>query len=157
MRDCQIETDMEILLPDLYINNTTERLSLYKELDNINTEDQLLKFQERLIDRFGPVPPETQELIHTIRLRWLAKELGIEKLVLKNGVLVGYFVHNQDSPYYQSEMFSAVLRYVQNNPKACRIKESNAKLTLTFQNVITILDALDVLRPLLNQSLQAKF
>lgn len=149
VRDCQIETDMEILLPDLYISNITERLSLYKELDNISTEEQLLKFQDRLIDRFGPVPPQTQELIHTIRLRWLSKELGIEKLVLKNRLLIGYFVHNQDSPYYQSDMFSAMLRYVQNNPKACRIKESNDKLTLTFQNVLTILDALDVLRPLL--------
>ena len=127
-------------------------MSLYKELDNISTEEQLLKFQERLIDRFGPVPPQTQELIHTIRLRWLSKELGIEKLVLKNSLLIGYFVHNQDSPYYQSDMFSAMLRYVQSNPKACRIKESNDKLTLTFQNVLTILDAMDVLRPLLNQS-----
>jgi len=146
VRECQIETDLEILLPDNYIGSITERLSLYKELDNIEGEENLMKFQDRLIDRFGTVPPQTQELIHTIRLRWLAKELGIEKLVLRNGMLVCYFVSNQESAYYQTEVFSAVLKYVQANPATCRMKESNDKLTLTFQHISSILEALDVLR-----------
>jgi transcription-repair coupling factor (superfamily II helicase) len=146
VRECQIETDLEILLPDHYIGSITERLSLYKELDNIEGEDNLMKFQNRLIDRFGTVPPQTQELINTIRLRWLAKELGIEKLVLKNGMLVCYFVSNQESAYYQTDIFSAVLRFVQANPISCRMKESNDKLTLTFQNIASILGALGVLR-----------
>jgi transcription-repair coupling factor (superfamily II helicase) len=146
VRECQIETDLEILLPDNYIGNITERLSLYKELDNVNGEENLMKFQDRLIDRFGAVPPQTQELIHTIRLRWLAKELGIEKLILKNGMLVCYFVSNQESAYYQTDVFSAVLRFVQTNPAACRMKESNDKLTLTFPDIRSILGALGVLR-----------
>jgi len=145
VRECQIETDLEILLPDSYIGSITERLSLYKELDNIEGEENLMKFQDKLIDRFGTVPPQTQELIHTIRLRWLAKELGIEKLVLKNGMMVCYFVSNQESAYYQTDVFSAVLRFVQANPTTCRMKESNDKLTLTFQNIVSILGALDIL------------
>jgi len=142
VKDCLIETDLEILIPDHYITNITERLSLYKELDNIQTEEVLLQFRRRLIDRFGPVPKQTAELLNAIRLRWLAKKIGFEKIVLKNKKFTGYFISKQDSPYYQSEKFTQVLRFVQQNPSLCRIREAKDKLTLTFFNVETVEDAL---------------
>jgi transcription-repair coupling factor (superfamily II helicase) len=146
VRECQIETDLEILIPDSYISNITERLSLYKELDSLESEEALLAFQEKLIDRFGPIPSETQELFNAIRLRRLAKSIGIEKLILKNQVMTGHFLSNEASPYYQSEIFTAVLKYVQANISSCRMKEGSGKLSITFQKIITIKDALSVLR-----------
>ena len=146
VRECQIETDLEILIPDSYISNITERLSLYKELDSLETEEALLGFQEKLIDRFGPVPPETQELLNAIRLRRLAKAIGMEKLILKNQLMTGHFLSNEASPYYQSEIFTAVLKYVQSHTQSCRMKEGSGKLTITFQKVTSIKDALKVLR-----------
>ncbi len=142
VKDCLIETDLEILIPDHYITNITERLSLYKELDNIQTEEVLLQFRKRLIDRFGPVPKQTAELLNAIRLRWLAKKIGFEKIVLKNRKLTGYFISKQDSPYYQSEKFTQVLKFVQQNPSLCRMREAKDKLTLTFFNVETVENAL---------------
>jgi transcription-repair coupling factor (superfamily II helicase) len=148
--DCAIDTDMEILIPDNYVNNITERLNLYRELDDSSTEEQLLKFETSLKDRFGPVPEQAIELIHTIRLRWLAMEIGFEKLLLKNKRMVGYFIPNQNSPYYQSENFTKVLKFVQQNSKFCKMKETNGKLTLSFENIICIDDAIKVLKPLLS-------
>ncbi len=145
VKDCVIETDLSIMIPDDYITNIAERLSLYKELDNVENEDELMKFQEKLIDRFGPVPPQTSELINTIRLRWKARRIGFEKLVMKNQRLRGYFTSNQDSPYYQSKIFTGVLKYVQQNPSRCRMKEARNKLTLSFPYVKTVNDALIVL------------
>ena len=146
VRECQIETDLEILIPDGYIANITERLSLYKELDSLETEEALLSFQEQLIDRFGPVPAETQELLNAIRLRRLAKTIGIEKLILRNQIMSGHFLSNEASPYYQSEVFTAVLKYVQTHTSSCRMKEGSGKLSITFQNVKSVSDALKVLR-----------
>ncbi len=150
LSDCTIDTDMEILIPDDYVNNITERLNLYRELDDSNTEEQLLKFESQLRDRFGLVPEQAIELIHTIRLRWLAMEIGFEKLLLKNNRMTGYFVQNQNSPYYQSEIFTKVLKFVQHNGRACKMKESNGKLTLSFENIRSINDAIAVLKPLIN-------
>jgi transcription-repair coupling factor (superfamily II helicase) len=151
VRDCQIETDLAILITDDYITNITERLSLYKELDNIQEEVELQRFRLRLIDRFGPVPPQTEELINTIRLRWIAREIGFEKIVMKNEKLVGYFVSNQESPYYQSEKFSQVLKFVQQNPSFCRMKETQNKLSLTFFRIDKVSMAIDVLKKLLGE------
>ncbi len=145
VRECQIETDLEILIPDAYISNITERLSLYKELDNIDSEEALGAFQEQLIDRFGPVPLETQELLNAIRLRKLAKALGIEKLILRNQAMTGHFLTNEASPFYQSEVFTAVLKYVQTHTSSCRMKEGSGKLTITFQKINSVKDALRVL------------
>ena len=146
VKECQIETDLEILIPDDYISNITERLSLYKELDNIETEEALLAFQDQLIDRFGPVPAETQELLNAIRLRRLAKTIGFEKLILRNQVMTGHFVSNEASPYYQSEIFTAVLKYVQSHSNTCRMKEGSGRLSITFQKVNSVSEALKVLR-----------
>ncbi|MCD4774276.1 MAG: transcription-repair coupling factor, partial [Bacteroidales bacterium] len=145
VKDCIIETDFEVLIPDEYISNITERLSLYKELDNIESEDKLNEFKEKLNDRFGTVPLQTLELINTIKLRWLAKKIGFEKIFLKNKRFTGYFISNQESAYYQSPDFSSVLRFVQNNPDNCKMREYKNKLILGFENIISIDDALRVL------------
>lgn len=145
--DCTIDTDMEILIPVEYVDNITERLSLYRELDDSASEKDLELFATRLRDRFGPVPEQTEELIRTIRLRWLAMEIGFEKLLLKNSKMIGYFTPRQDSPYYQSEMFTNVLRFVQQNPRACKMKENNGKLTLSFEGIKNIGEAIRALLP----------
>jgi transcription-repair coupling factor (superfamily II helicase) len=150
VRDCQIESDLALLITDDYISNITERLSLYKELDDIQEEVELQRFRLRLIDRFGPVPPQTEELIQTIRLRWLAKDLGFEKIIMKNERLTGYFITNQDSPFYRSEKFSQILKYVQQNPRRCRMKESKDKLSLTFNHIDTVSNAIGVLKGILD-------
>jgi transcription-repair coupling factor (superfamily II helicase) len=146
VRDCQIETDLEILIPGEYISNTTERLIVYKELDSIETEEYLQKFQHKLTDRFGPVPRQTLELIDTVRLRWLARKVGFEKIVLKNERLIGYFLTDQQSEYYQSGAFSAILSYVQKNPSICRMKETESRLSLTFRNVTSVSEAIRILK-----------
>jgi len=146
VRDCQIETDMALLITDDFITSITERLSLYKELDNIEEEEELQRFRLRLVDRFGPVPPQTEELIQTIRLRWLARKLGMEKIFLKNERMTGYFIANQESPFYKSEKFMDILRFVQQNPNSCRMKESRDRLTLTFLQIDTVKKAIDVLK-----------
>ncbi|TND07583.1 MAG: transcription-repair coupling factor (superfamily II helicase) [Bacteroidetes bacterium] len=149
IKDTQIDTDLEILLPDEYVDNITERLALYRRLDDSDTEDDLTKFEEMLRDRFGPVPQQTLELIDAVRLRWLGMEIGIEKMILKNGKLIGYFISNQQSPYYQSEAFSRVLKFMQANPRAAKMKEMNNKLTLTFENIRSVRDAIHVLEPVI--------
>lgn len=148
-RDCVIETDMALLLPDDYVTNIQERLSLYKELDNTETEEELMNFQEKLIDRFGAIPPQTGELINTIRLRWKAKKIGFEKVILKKERLVGHFIHNPESSYYQSDIFAGVLRFVQVNPRKCQMRENNSKLTLTIGYITTIFHALKALDSIL--------
>ena len=149
--DCTIDTDMEILIPDEYVNNITERLNLYRELDDSKTERELADFETHLTDRFGPVPPQAIELIHTIRLRWLAMEIGFEKVILKNNRMSGYFIPKQDSPYYQSETFTKVLKFVQQNMRTCKMKENNGKLTLSFDNIKSVDDAINALKPILVQ------
>ena len=142
IKDCQIETDFEVLIPDHYITNITERLSLYKELDSVETEENLGKFRARLIDRFGPVPKQSESLIQMIRLRWLAKKIGFEKLVLRNTRLTCYFVSDAGSDYFQSPQFTAILSFIQENPTLCKIKEERNRLFITFRDVNSIEDAL---------------
>ncbi len=150
LTDCVIDTDMEILIPDSYVNNITERLNLYRELDSSKNEEELSHFEMHLADRFGPVPSEAIELIHTIRLRWLAMEIGFEKLHLKNNRMTGYFIQKQNSPYYESETFTKVLKFVQHNPRKCKMKETNGRLTLSFENIKSIDDAITALQPILS-------
>jgi transcription-repair coupling factor (superfamily II helicase) len=142
VKDCVIETDLEILIPDSYIANITERLNLYKELDSIDAESSLIKFTERLVDRFGEVPIQTLSLIETIRLRWLARKIGFEKLVLRNRRLTAYFLSNPESPYFQSPQFTAILEFIKENPAGCVMKEERDKLFLSFREVGDVGDAL---------------
>ena len=133
--DCQIDTDIEMLIPDSYVKNINERLSLYTELNNLDTEEKLLLFRENLGDRFGPVPKEVDELFNAVRLSWLAKKLGFEKIVMKKGQLRCYFISNEESLYYQSEIFGDILKYVQVNHGKCRLKKTNKFLILTFEDI----------------------
>jgi transcription-repair coupling factor (superfamily II helicase) len=148
VKDCQIETDLEILIPNDYVTAGTERLSLYKELDNIESETELQKFETRLIDRFGALPEPALELMQTIRLRWLARKIGFEKLLLKNERLIGYFTGGEDSNYFQSDAFTAVLNFIKNNPRACKMRESKDKLSIVFERVTNVDRAIKSLQPM---------
>lgn len=148
VKDCQIDTDLEILLPDRYVNNIAERLALYRELDDMDSEEALQKFEQRLVDRFGPVPEQGLQLMNTIRLRWLAGAIGFEKLILKNNRLICYFISDQDSGYYQSPIFMEVLEYVKRHAGRCTMKQRNDRLTLVFDGVASIHKAMDLLRPM---------
>ncbi|MDR0969545.1 MAG: transcription-repair coupling factor [Lentimicrobiaceae bacterium] len=150
--DCVIESDMEILLPNDYVQSTSERISLYSELDRIQKEDDLQQFTEKLIDRFGAIPPQTNALLNTVRLRWLARELGFEKLLLRNKMLTAYFVSNQGSPYFQTKTFAQILQYAQANPKITKLKEINNKLLLYLNDVNDVNKALELMRELQNNT-----
>ncbi|MDR2037310.1 MAG: transcription-repair coupling factor [Bacteroidales bacterium] len=144
--ECQIDTDLELLFPEDYIENVSERIHLYRELDNIDTEEKLAKFEQALTDRFGPVPNSGKELINVVRLRWLAARLGFEKVTLRNERLLVYFVGNQKSLYYQSETFSKILQLVQQKPHLFRMKEAKDKLAMTISPVKSIENAMAVLQ-----------
>jgi transcription-repair coupling factor (superfamily II helicase) len=149
VKDIQIDSDFELLFPDEYVNNITERLNLYNELGELKTEEELVKFEEKLIDRFGPLPKQAQALLTSMRIKWLATKMGIEKLVIKQGKMVGYFVGDQQSEYYQSGAFHKVLQFVQRHPNLTKMKEKQTKnglrLLLTFENVKTVKKALELL------------
>ncbi|MFC2101736.1 TRCF domain-containing protein, partial [Bacteroidota bacterium] len=143
VKDCVIETDLEILIPDHYITHITERLSLYKELDSIEKEEELTAFSERLADRFGPLPSQTEELIQTIRLRWVARQLGFEKLVLRKERLAAFFPSDPQSGFYQSEQFSAFIEFIKTNPTCCLMKQERDRLSLVFREVPDIKSAIE--------------
>jgi transcription-repair coupling factor (superfamily II helicase) len=146
--DCVIETDLEILIPDTYVNNTTERLQLYSTLDNITNEEQLEKFVNSLKDRFGPLPESVDQLIHSVHLRWLGEQLGFEKVSLKNEKMKIQFVSGNEA-YFKSLVFGKILSFIQMNPKTCRMKETSGKLTLTIDNIKSVQTALEKLEPIL--------
>jgi transcription-repair coupling factor (superfamily II helicase) len=150
IKDCLIDTDLELLFPDDYVSNVSERIHLYRQLDNIGTEGELKEFENQLEDRFGPLPEPTKELMVVVRLRWNAVKLGFERIALKNQRLIGYFISNQDSPYYKSELFSSILSFVQKNPGSLSLKEINNKLTLTVENIDNITAATGFLRTVLD-------
>ena len=144
VQDCVIETDLEILIPETFVNSTTERLQLYSRLDNIKDEEQLGKFVEEVRDRFGPIPQSVEELVNTVRLRWLGEKLGFEKLTLKGEKLRAYFVSNKDS-YFSSDVFGAILSYVQKHPKSCKMKDSAGKAMLLIDKIGSVDSAIDLL------------
>lgn len=143
-----IETDLEVLLPDDYVTSVSERLLLYKELNELETEAELDRYRERLIDRFGPLPKATQELIMTITMRRMAKDFGIEKLVLKQNRLVCYFVANQENPFYKSPNFVRMIRYAQDHPKEVRLRETAERLSLVCEGIGSIHQAITRIREL---------
>ncbi|NOU48384.1 MAG: transcription-repair coupling factor [Bacteroidales bacterium] len=146
VKDCVIESDLEILFPSEYIDSSTERISLYTELDNVTDEDALKAFTERLIDRFGPIPKQAGDLLNTIRLRWLARELGFEKIVLRNKTMIAYFIADQASTYFQTNQFMQLLKFAQANQHKCKLKETADKLLMYVKDVTNINSALDNLR-----------
>ena len=152
VKDIQIDTDFELLFPDEYINNISERLNLYNELSLIKDEEALLAFEIKLVDRFGPLPKQALSLMSSIKIKWIATKFGIEKLVMKQGKMIAYFVSDHQSAYYQSKEFTKVLQFVQTNPKLGRIKEKETpkglKLLLTFDNVKSVRRALELMQML---------
>jgi transcription-repair coupling factor (superfamily II helicase) len=141
VRDCVLETDLEIRIPDTYVNNVAERLSLYQDMDNLKNEEELKGFLKELADRFGPVPKQVDELAYSFKLRWLAQELGIERLILKSEKMIGYFVANPKSPYYESPIFTKVLDYVSKHPNGVKLSEKNDRLRIIYSNVKGLEDA----------------
>ena len=143
--DCTIDTDLEILIPDTYVENITERLSLYTQLDDIEDEPAMQKFATELQDRFGPIPAQVQELFTTVRCRQVACELGFEKLILKNQQMRLYFVSNPDSPYFESETFNHILKYIQTQTNKARLKQTGKNFLLVVENVKKMKDVLKFL------------
>lgn len=143
--DCVIESDMELLLPATYVPQESERISLYQELDSIERELDLQAFKSRLEDRFGKIPRETAELLRIPRLRRLARQLGIEKVALKQESMYIYFVDNSNVAYYQSPMFGRILHYLQQNTRRCRIRENNGRRSIAISSVPTVEEAVNIL------------
>lgn len=141
VKDCILETDLEVRIPDDYVNNVAERLSLYQQMDSLKHEAELMTFVEELKDRFGPIPKPVEELILSFRLRWLAQGIGIEKLVLKQGKMIGYFIGNPQSSFYESPVFTKVLDFIQKNPRGAKLSEKNEKLRLIFEEVESLNEA----------------
>ena len=152
VKETQLDSDFELLFPDDYINNTTERLNLYTELNTLKTEEDLQKFESQLIDRFGAYPTQVEDLLNSVRIKWMATGIGLEKVVLKKGILMGYFISDQESAFYQSREFSNVLSYVQQHSETCRLKEKQTRnglrLLLIFDGIKSVNKALEVLEPL---------
>ena len=144
--DCQIESDLSLCFPDTYIENISERITLYRELDNLHNQNELDSFCKRLIDRFGDIPSEAIDLMCALQLRWLAITLGIEKIFLKGGKMTLFFVSNLHSSYYQSDIFGQILRYLTFHPRECRLREANGKRSASIDNIHTTQQALIVLQ-----------
>ena len=143
--DCQIDSDLEVLFSAVYIENVSERISLYRELDNIDNETELQEFEKRIEDRFGKMPAEGLSLILVVKLRWLAMWLGIEKLVLKNETMTAFLVSNPQSTYYHSEPFGSLLQYMTSHPHKCRLREKNMRRSVVFSDVRSVEKAWEIL------------
>jgi len=139
--DTIFETDLEVRIPDSYVNNVAERLSLYQELDNCKSSQELLLFKNKLVDRFGAVPQTVDDLLLSFELRWIAQDLGIERLVLKSAKMIAYFIADPHSKFYETSVFSSVLQGIQKHPDIFKLSEKNAKLRLISEHVNSIQDA----------------
>ena len=149
--DCTIDTDLEILIPDTYVENITERLSLYTQLDDLETEEEITKFASDLNDRFGPIPPQVQELFTALRCRRVACELGFEKLILKNEQMRLYFVSNPESPYFESDTFNHILAYIQQQTKNARLKQVGKNFLLVVDKMKSMKTVLNFLTALVDE------
>ena len=148
--ECQVESDLELLFPNEYIPSSSERMLLYRELDGLELDKDLLDFKSRLEDRFGKIPPEGQELLRIVPLRRLAKRLGAEKIFLKAGRMTLFFVSNPDSPYYQSAAFGKVIGYMGRNPRYCNLREQNGKRSMVVKNVESVEMAVGILQEIVS-------
>jgi len=149
LTDTQLDSDFELLYPDNYINSITERLNLYNELSNLKNEEELSQYEYRLIDRFGALPPQARDLLNSVRIKWLATQMGIERLVMKQGKMLGYFIADQQSKFYQSGTFQRVLTFVQRNSDKCHLNEKETRnglrLIITFDKITSIDKALRII------------
>ncbi len=145
IEECVIETDLELLIPEQYVGNITERLGLYTQLDEFKTREELEKFGTSLADRFGPLPVQVKRLMKSVELRWIGVSLGMEKLILKDGTMRGYFISKPDAAFYQGDTFGHILEFVKDNPRLCVLKEVGKKLMLKFEEVKSIEKAIELL------------
>jgi transcription-repair coupling factor (superfamily II helicase) len=141
----QIDTDLELYIPDAYITNITERYNLYTELSKLENEADLAKFEQQLSDRFGPVPQQVKTMLSVVRLQWLGKKLGFEKLSFKKNTLRGYFLSDKQSAYFDSNTFTKILTFAQNHPRICNLKEVKNTLRIAFESVNTVEEAIQTL------------
>ncbi len=150
VKETQIDSDFELLFPDDYINNVTERLNLYTELNLVKDEGKLLKFEAQLVDRFGELPTQAEDLLNSVRVKWIANAIGLEKIVMKKGKFIGYFIADQQSEFYQSEAFTKVLRFMQSNSHIGKVKEKETRnglrLLLVFEKITSVNAALKALQ-----------
>ncbi|MBE15810.1 MAG: transcription-repair coupling factor [Cytophagaceae bacterium] len=153
VKDTVIDTDFSLLFPDDYINNIAERLNLYTQLNTVKTEQELAAFEHTLVDRFGPLPDQAKDLLNSVRIKWIATKIGLEKVVMKKGKFTGFFIADQESDFYQSPAFSRVLQYVQANAFRCTLKEKKMakglRLLLKFDDAQSIEAVYDMLAPLM--------
>ncbi len=159
IKDTVIDSDFSILFPDDYINNITERLNLYTELNNLKNEEELAAFEARLIDRFGELPPQAEDLLNSVRIKWVATHYGLEKVVLKNKKLTGFFISDQQSKFYQSPAFSRMLQFVQTHAGQVTLKEKKTskglRLLLTAPGISSVDKAVKLLGPLMPKPVEA--
>ena len=148
--DCQMETDMELMFPAEYISNVSERMNLYRDLDNVKDEAEMQKFQDNLVDRFGPIPEQALNLMSLVRLRWLAIGLGFEKLVLKNERMTAFLIQSQNSPYFNSQVFGNIIDYVVTHPAQCTFKGSDNR-AIVFNGVSCVNDAIAILQTIVGK------
>ena len=153
VKDTVIDSDFSLMFPDDYINNITERLNLYTELNSLKTEEELAAFEARLIDRFGELPKQADDLLNSVRIKWVATHYGLEKVVMKNKKLIGFFIADQQSKFYQSPAFSRVLQFVQTHANRVTLKEKKTskglRLLLSAQGISSVDKAIEVLKPLM--------
>ncbi|SDB59941.1 transcription-repair coupling factor [Flavobacteriaceae bacterium MAR_2010_188] len=153
VKDITLDSDFELLFPDDYVNNISERLNLYTKLNDLKTEAELDIFEKEIKDRFGEMPKPVIDLLDSVRVKWLATKLGLEKVVMKKGKLIGYFINDQNSGFYHSDNFTRILQYVQTHARDSKIKEKKTRtglrLLLTFENIKSVKNAINVLRPIL--------
>jgi transcription-repair coupling factor (superfamily II helicase) len=133
--DCTIDTDLEILLPDSYVESITERLSLYTRLDSCENEEELMAFHTELIDRFGSIPEQVEDLFTTVRCRWAAVALGFEKMSLKENIMRCYFINKNDSPYFESDLFKNILGYLQTGTNKAKLKQVGKNFLLVVDDI----------------------
>lgn len=144
--ECLIESDLELLLPATYVTGSSERMLLYRELDSLVLDKEVEEFRNRLIDRFGPIPSETEELLRIVPLRRIAANLGVERIILKNKKMMLYFVSNLNSPYYQGNIFGKFIAYMMKYTKKCNMREQNGKRSMTVKDVLMVKEAVAILR-----------
>ena len=144
--DCVIDTDLTLMFPADYVPQENERISLYRELDNMESQRDVDDFEERLRDRFGEIPDVGRELIRIVPLRRIARHLGIEKIALMKGQMYAYFVGEENKAYYNSRAFGRIINYIQQNPQRCQLRQKNNKRSVVIASVTTVLQALDILR-----------
>jgi len=155
IKDCALDTDLEILIPENYVSNVEERLNLYKELNNFTKEEEIVNLEEKLKDRFGELPKAIFRIFDAIRLRWFGKKIGFTRIILKSGKLKAFFTTDKNSSYFESRQFSRILDYLKKNFRTCEMKEKNGKLFFIVKNISELKTAISFCKRIsLNESLQ---